>query len=193
MLIERRDYCPSCGEERVVDEFNGEREMEIRGEKYMVKDHYFICRTCGEEFSNLADPIDPLEDLYNKYRARHGWVQPEAIVAFRKAYGLTQRELAALLGWGDATLSRYENGALQDEAHERALEMIMRPEILYDMVSKPLFEIEQSRREAIMRKIKPAPFDSFDRRVADMGARAEMGWQETCITKYPQEAISLAA
>lgn len=79
MLIERRDYCPSCGEERVVDEFTGEREMEIRGEKYIVKDHCFICRTCGEEFSNLADPIDPLEDLYNKYRARHGCVPRPAL------------------------------------------------------------------------------------------------------------------
>jgi len=40
-----------------------------------------------------------------------------------RRYPITQEELGVLLGWGGATLSRYENGALQDEVHEKMLRM----------------------------------------------------------------------
>jgi len=43
-------------------------------------------------------------------------LSPYEIRELRKRYGLTQKELSLLLGWGSVTMSRYENGALQDVA-----------------------------------------------------------------------------
>ena len=59
---------------------------------------------------------------------------PPEIKAFRKRYGLTQGELSKLLGWGPVTLSRYENGALQDEVHDKMLRLAMNPENLMRLV-----------------------------------------------------------
>ena len=54
-------------------------------------------------------------------------LQPEDIREFRRRQGLSQKELSDPLGWGAVTLSRYENDALQSEAHERALRLAMQP------------------------------------------------------------------
>jgi DNA-binding transcriptional regulator YiaG len=39
----------------------------------------------------------------------------------REGYGLSQRAFARLLGWGEATLNRYENGSPPDAAHNDLL------------------------------------------------------------------------
>lgn len=54
-------------------------------------------------------------------------LQPEDIKEIRKKYGITQTELSRLLGVGGATLSRYENGALQDKAYDTQLKLINDP------------------------------------------------------------------
>lgn len=46
------------------------------------------------------------------------------IVALRENYGLSQVDLAKLLGWGEATISRYESKAIQDEAYDTMLRLI---------------------------------------------------------------------
>jgi len=45
-------------------------------------------------------------------------------VAIRESYGLSQVDLARLLGWGEATISRYESKAIQDEAYDTMLRLI---------------------------------------------------------------------
>ena len=45
-------------------------------------------------------------------------------MAIRESYGLSQVDLAKLLGWGEATISRYESKAIQDEAYDTMLRLI---------------------------------------------------------------------
>ena len=77
-------------------------------------------------------------------------MQPEEIRDFRKALDLSQRELADLLGWGGATLSRYENGALQDDAHDRQLRLAMEPAGLLRLVERD----SQALPEEVSRRLK---------------------------------------
>jgi transcriptional regulator with XRE-family HTH domain len=53
---------------------------------------------------------------------------PSELKAMREHYGLSQRSLAALLGWGEVTVHRYENGSLPDEAHNQLLHLLKYPE-----------------------------------------------------------------
>ena len=46
-----------------------------------------------------------------------GLLTSDEIVAIRESHGLSQADLAKLLGWGEATISRYESKAIQDEAY----------------------------------------------------------------------------
>lgn len=60
----------------------------------------------------------------NAYRVKCGLLTSDEIVTIRESYGLSQVDLARLLGWGEATISRYESKAIQDEAYDIMLRMI---------------------------------------------------------------------
>ncbi len=111
--------CPHCEATRDVETVDTKEIIEIKGERIEIPVKYYKCLTCGEDFDDPKADSDPLEGAYAEYRSRHGMVQPSDLRAFRKKHGLTQNELGRLLGWGPVTLSRYENGALQDEAHDK--------------------------------------------------------------------------
>lgn len=53
-----------------------------------------------------------------------GLLTSDEIVAIRESYGLSQVDLAKLLGWGEATISRYESKSIQDEAYDTMLRMV---------------------------------------------------------------------
>ena len=60
----------------------------------------------------------------NAYRIKMGLLTSDEIIAIRENYGLSQVDLAKLLGWGEATISRYESKAIQDEAYDTMLRLI---------------------------------------------------------------------
>lgn len=140
-----KGICPIC--ERVTDLtfVNRTEDVDIRGERISVEVEFYTCAECGGEFEDPKSPLDSLDLAYREYRRRHGMVQPEAIREFRTRYGLTQQELARLLGWGGATLSRYENGALQDDAHDRVLKLTMEPRVLMRLVREHPHTLDHDR------------------------------------------------
>lgn len=60
----------------------------------------------------------------NAYRIKKGLLTSYEIVEIRESYGLSQVDLAKLLGWGEATISRYESKAIQDEVYDTMLRLI---------------------------------------------------------------------
>jgi putative zinc finger/helix-turn-helix YgiT family protein len=109
-----KGVCPGCEKITELEHIITTEEFNIRGELISVKSQYYKCKECGEEFEDPGSKDDPLDKAYREYRRKRGMVQPEEIREMRKRYSLTQKELSNLIGWGGATLSRYENGAIQD-------------------------------------------------------------------------------
>lgn len=126
--------CGMCERETQHEFIRTTEVVYVRGESIEVKVEYHKCAECGEEFLDLNSPYDHLAEAYRIYRERKRMLQPEDIRAFRKRYGLTQGELARLLGWGETTLTRYEKGALQSESHNTALRLAMKPSALLRLV-----------------------------------------------------------
>jgi putative zinc finger/helix-turn-helix YgiT family protein len=122
--------CPYCEDMREIIPISSCDEICVRGEKFSIAVTLLKCGTCGRLFDDPLSNYDSLEIAYKEYRQKHKMVQPEDIKNFRKRYNLTQREMSRLLGWGDVTLTRYENGALQDEAHDKMLRLVMEPQNL---------------------------------------------------------------
>ena len=116
--------CPRCGLDANFTLNTRSKPIEVRGLYIEVETGFLCCSACGEVFEDPAETQDALERAYREYRRRNGMMQPEEIRHLRKLYGLTQREMARLLGWGLVTLSRYENGALQDTAHDKTLRLM---------------------------------------------------------------------
>lgn len=45
------------------------------------------------------------------------------IKEIRDSFGLSQKDFAILLGFGEKTITRYENGSIQDESHDIAIRL----------------------------------------------------------------------
>ena len=152
--------CPRCGEVGKVAKRRVREEVNVRGEPFTLELEVLRCEKCGEEFYDPSDGSDVLDVAYREYRDRHGMIQPEDIREFRRRYGLTQQELSQLLGWGGATISRYENGALQDRAHDKVLKLAMEAENLARLVKDNAAALDQDKRRfvlEVLQKSREAP------------------------------------
>jgi len=144
--------CPGCEKETEIEVVEGGQQFVIRGETIEVATRFGRCRECGVEFETTRGD-DALAEAYRQYRRQHHMLQPEEIAAWRKQLGLLQKELAALLGWGGATVNRYENGALQDEAHERMLRLTMDRHNLLKLVNDNPDALSSKKRELLMARL----------------------------------------
>lgn len=141
-------FCPNCEKETKQKFVDRVEEIDIRGEMIPIHLEYYYCEECGEDFEIPRFDYDPLDAAYREYRIRKGMAQPEEIKKFRKELGLTQKEMSEVLGIGIATLNRYENGALQSEAHDQAIQLIMQPANMLQILKKKpelLSEINRNR------------------------------------------------
>ena len=145
--------CPKCSTENSFAELTTTEYIDVRGEEIKLEVPILRCNACGEEYYNFEEDIDVLDQAYREYRNKHNMIQPEQLKSFRKEYGLTQHELANLLGWGGATISRYENGALQDEAHDKTLQLAMDPENLQKLILDKPNALSENKREKVLEKI----------------------------------------
>jgi len=119
--------CPSC-EEHTEATLRVEKEVyNVRGEPIEIEAEVVICQKCGTKVFDEERDSRNLEKAYNQYRQKHNLLSPDEIRTIREKYGLSQRSLSRLLGWGEITIHRYENGAVQDNAHNNTLRLIEDP------------------------------------------------------------------
>ena len=149
-----RAICPNCEKETEQIKVDATEEILIRGELIPVQMRYFHCIECGEDYEVPDPEYDPLEIAYREYRSRKGMVQPEELKAFRLMYGFTQKELSDVLSMGIATLNRYENGALQSEAYDQAIKIIMQPDNLRRVLEDKRDLLSLATRDRVMQLIK---------------------------------------
>lgn len=156
--------CPVCGKMSEWEQVPTHENFEIRGESIPVEFLILRCPQCQTEFEDLRSESDPYTLAYEEYRNRKGMVHPIQIKEFRQKYDLTQKELSSLLGVGEITLSRYENGALQDEAHDRLLKFIFEPSNLYFAIQEKGEVISDEKKRALLPKLRyEANIESFIR------------------------------
>lgn len=150
-----KNICLNCEKETKTEFIKTKEEFKVRGEAIELEVEYFKCLECGNEFRPPKSTVDPIDQAYREYRKRHGMLQPEDIREKRARYGLTQQEISKLLGWGLATLSRYENGALQDDAHEKAFRRAIEPHNLLKHLEETPNAISSSeKRERLIKELK---------------------------------------
>lgn len=153
--------CPHCEATRNVKIVDTIETVEIRGDRIEVPVKYYKCLTCGGDFDDPKAGSDPLEKAYAEYRSRHGMVEPSELKAFRKKYGLTQNELGKLLGWGPVTLSRYENGALQDEAHDKEARLAMESHNLINLIENAPDALSNEKRIRLLKELSREEEETF--------------------------------
>lgn len=155
-------FCPNCERETNQKIINRIEEVNIRGEIIPIDVMYYHCEECDESFEIPRDGYDPLEKAFREYRNRKGLLQPEEIKNFRTEIKLTQKEWSELLGIGITTLIRYENGALQTEAHNQIIRMGMQPFNLLKMIENKPTALAEDKRTRIKQNLQNNYRDSGD-------------------------------
>lgn len=147
-------FCPECEKTTELSVANTIEEFNIRGEKILVNVTLLKCEEHGHLFDDPESDDDPLDRAYREFRIKEGLLQPEEIKQMRLSYSLTQRELSSLLGWGGATLSRYENGALQSESHDKLLRLAMEPDNLIELIKVGMEKLSRETSKRLMTQLR---------------------------------------
>lgn len=154
--------CPICNKVHPIEERNRITQAILKGEAVNYEEKYYRCPEGNEEENEFVPAGLMDENLLrarNAYRLRKGLLTSNEISNIRNSYGLTQSDFAALLGWGEITVTRYESKAIQDETYDSLMRMVY---------ANPLFALEcldkhkekfspekhAKLREGIIRKIE---------------------------------------
>ena len=131
-----RTYCTHCNKEVLLREEQHCETYPVKGEDTTIEATVLYCEECGTEvwLSEIDDKN--LEKAYEVYRAKHGLMKPNDIQAMREKYGLSQVAFARVLGFGDKTIARYENGSLQDEAPNNLMLLVRNPDCFMELFQK---------------------------------------------------------
>ncbi len=119
--------CPLCDKTHEVEEKKRVACITIKGEEVSYEEHFYFCANADEdenEFETGSMTNKNLLNARNAYRVKKGLLTSDEIIAIRESYGLSQVDLAKMLGWGEATIARYESKAIQDEAYDTMLRLV---------------------------------------------------------------------
>lgn len=156
-MASMRTYCEECGKEVETRIITKRESYDVCGETIEVDAQVLVCAECGEEFYSEELDNATLVWAYNEYRRRHKLLLPEEIKKIREQYGLSQRSFAKLLNWGDKTICRYENGSIQDKAHNSLLLFLREPENMRTYLTEnevALNERQKGKLLAIVEKLE---------------------------------------
>lgn len=161
----KKMFCHNCNREVEIDTFEEKRKYTVKECEYEILDTITVCKNCKEEIFNKDKDSKILKEINNMYRKDHNLLLPEEIKRIRETYGLTQREFSKLLGFGDVTISRYENGAIQDKANNNLIVLCEKPGNVLQLTLDADKRLSNDIKQRIVRFIDSIP-DIFD--IADL-------------------------
>lgn len=173
------DYCEVCGREVETKIITQKEIFNVCGEDIEVDAKVMVCAECGEELFNEELDSATLINAYNEYRRRHKFLLPEEIRKIREQYGLSQRNFAKLLNWGDKTIRRYENGAVQDRAHNSLLLFLREPENMRTYLTENEVSLDKKQVVKLL--------DTVDKLEQDTNFRVERRYFDLFFSRIPCE------
>lgn len=110
--------CLSCMKMHCVQNVLVTEETVYKKEPVYFGALYEYCVN-SDEFTETEDMLK-INDLSMKdaYRNKMNLLTSSEIVKIREKYGVSQKDFSDILGWGKATITRYENHQVQDIAHD---------------------------------------------------------------------------
>ena len=115
--------CVRCDNDRFVQKQDAVVEQEFRGELLKVHAPAMACAECGWVTVSLRQ-LDTLRRLTaNVYREKHGLLTSVQIKARRQHLRMSQRDFAAFLGVGVASVKRWETWLVQEKSSDTLIRM----------------------------------------------------------------------
>lgn len=140
-----KKLCMCCMEEHDVQIVHVQEHVEYKGIEVDYTAEYEYC-TNAEEYV-AEDEMISRNDIAMKdaYRKSSNLLTSTEIENIRTKYGITQMDLACILGWGGKTITRYESHQVQDVAHDSILKKIDNdPEWFLELICQGREKLKES-------------------------------------------------
>lgn len=151
--MESTIYCPKCENFQPYDVREEKEVYPVKNEQVEIVAKVTYCKCCGEQVWNEDTDSDNLKIVFDEYRKRHGLLMAHQIKAIREKYGLSQVLFSKLLGLGEKTITRYENGSIQDAAHNSLLLLADDPEALAILLRANGGLLTESERQKVYKAV----------------------------------------
>ena len=146
--------CENCQSTRETQIVERKETIPVKGDKIEVRTSVRVCSVCDKDVYDRGLDNATLIKAYDLYRRNHNLLSPGEIVSLRETYGLSQRSLSGLLGWGEVTISRYELGSLPDEAHNQLLCFLQNPWNMRDLLLKQGYRLNDAARRKLTERLE---------------------------------------
>lgn len=168
LITKTEMVCPICGKTHLIEEKTRKTKTIIKGKSVQYDQTFYYCSNASDEENEFETGFMVnlnLLNAINAYRKQNGLLTSDEIVSLRKEYSLSQVDLARLLGWGEATISRYESKAIQDEPYDNTLRSLKdNPYIVFEFYKKNQSSFSYEKQQEI-KKLIDEKMDSYGREV----------------------------
>lgn len=150
-----KHYCPSCEKECATKVVEQNETLKVKGQEITLKVKVRICEKCGEGIIDKELDNASLKAFYEEYKKINNLLTTAEIKEIRNQWGLSQSQFALLLGMGEKTITRYENGNIQDETHDNLIRLARETEsfrTLWDVRKDKLDRKTQNKVLSILEK-----------------------------------------
>lgn len=174
--------CPLCDKKHKLELRTRISHAMIKDENVEYEEHYYMCPNSPEDENEFVDGKTHNMNMLNarnSYRVKMGLMTSNDIVKMRENYKMSQVDLAKALGWGEATISRYESNLIQYEAYDSVLRMVrlnayltygflkknkdkFSKEKYADISSSIASEVKNSGREYLRRQVLESEYIDYE-------------------------------
>lgn len=133
-------FCPNCYNDSLTEIKEEVETLSVKDMTINIVSKIAYCKECGNQIWNKELDEENLKRAYDEYKKANSLLSSAYIKRIRENYGLTQTLFSKLLGFGEKTIARYENGAIQDIAHNNLILLASKTENL-----EKLFQNSKSR------------------------------------------------
>jgi putative zinc finger/helix-turn-helix YgiT family protein len=164
--------CAFCGEIHEVEVYEERAETIIEGTPIQYNEIYYYCRIEDDEFIPAKLLSQNLLAAKDAFRKNNGLLTSKEIKDIRDMYNLTQKEFSNMLGWGDATVQRYEKKSIQDETYDQKIRQVKdNPKLALEELEKHkdkfTEEIFLETQQLILKLIKEKSIKYFKKQVIE--------------------------
>ena len=122
MMYKNGDTCPVCGSGTIRVEKRPET-FEYKGQSLTLELTVYLCDVCEESFFDNKEMKKYQRAIKDFQRRVDGLLTSTEIKQIREKYGISQRELASILGIAEKSIAKYEAGFV---AKSKAMDNLLR-------------------------------------------------------------------
>ena len=150
--MEANRNCPFCDKTAKLEWINTEKEF--RKAKFKVREFFYKCDSCEEEFTTTQTDEISINQVYDQYRELHMIPFPEELIKLRSEYELSAQKMSQILGLGINTYSNYEKGEMPTLANAKLINSAKRPEVFLSYLEQAKNILTEKVFDKLVKKLK---------------------------------------